>query len=464
MIAAVLRLPSLGDQSIWRDEAATLLQVNGSFADVFSRTAADNYPPLYNLLTWASVQLLGGAEWVLRLPAALLGIANVALIYGLGSRIGGRTIGLIAALLLALSGFHIWYSQEARMYTLLACAATAHAWAMLHFLARPQPARTVLLALSGIPLVYAHPYGALNWIAIGVGALWIVGQRRDWRTLVPLVLAELAIALSFMPWALILLGRARTIAEEGFWIGQPTSSYVLFQLRRVTSALFIPLVLAIPYLTFLRGKTGPGPSSAAMPLLLWWTLLPGALGIVASLLIEPVFYDRYLIGSLPAFLILFSLALLAPARTQRGVVLACTIGTAVACAALLFESPKPRDEWRDITAAARASLGPDDCLTMSTPIDEIVLDYYLPARGDCFLAEPTAEAAAAAAASGRIFVLAGNMDQSAADAFVAPLRNARPLLSSQIVGGGVLYVLGPAADGEPGAISPAAAQPLANPQ
>lgn len=441
--AAALRLPGLGDQSLWRDEAATWTQINGTFAEVFSRTAGDNYPPLYNLLAWFSVKLFGNAEWVLRLPSALLGLANVALLYGLGSRIGGRSVGLLAAGLLALSGFHVWHSQEARMYALLACTATAHAWAMLHFLDKPRLGRAVLLALSGAPLLHAHPYGALNWVAIGFGALLIIALRRDWKTLIPLVLAELLIVLSFVPWGLILLGRAETITQEGFWIGEPTPGYIFLQWRKVTGAMFVPLVLAIPFLLFLRRKAGPGPAEGAMPLLLSWLLLPSVLGIIASLLIEPVFFDRYLIGSLPAFLILFALAVLMPARTRRGAAIAGTVGLALGFIALLFGTPQPRGDWREITAEARAILQPDDCLAMSSPIDQVVLDYYLPARGDCFLRQLSAEAAAAAPPTSRILVLATQAKQGA-EVSVAPYASVRPLLFERPVSNGVLYVFGPA--------------------
>ena len=82
---------------------------------------------------------------------------------------------------------------------------------------------------------------------------------------------------------------------------------------------------------------------------------------------------------------------------------------------------------------------------MSQPIDEVVLDYYLPARGNCFLPEPSVAAAAAVPSASRIFFLATQMKQSAADAIVAPLASARPLLSSKVVRDGVLYVFGPAA-------------------
>lgn len=444
LVAIVVRLPSLGDQSLWRDEAATWLQVNGSLADVISRTAADNYPPLYNLLAWISVQLFGSAEWVLRLPSAVLGVVNVVLLYGLGSRIGGRGVGLISAGLLALSGYHVWYSQEARMYALLACAATAHAWAMVHFLDRPRAARAVLLGLTGIPLIYAHPYGALTWVGIGFGALWTIVLRRDWKSLIALVLAELLVILSFVPWGLILIGRAQTIADEGFWIGQPTLSYILLQWRKVTTALFILLVLATPFLIFLRRKHGPGPASGWLPLLLSWTLLPSMIGIVASLLIEPVFFDRYLIGSLPGFLILFAMAMLMPARTQRGVVLAGAFGLAIGVATLLFADARPRGDWRAISAELRAVMQPDDCLAMSSPVDQMMLDYYAPGRGECFLPDLSAKSIAAATASERIVYLAMQTRQEA-EAAIAPLAAVRPLLTSRSAPNGTVYVFGPSA-------------------
>lgn len=442
----VLRFPSLGEQGLWRDEAATWLQVNGSLGEVISRTATDNYPPLYNLLAWVSVQLFGGAEWVLRLPSAVLGVLNVALLYGLGARIGGRGVGLVAAALLALSGYHVWYSQEARMYALLGCAATAHAWAMVHFLDRPRARRALLLALSGIPLIYAHPYGALTWIGIGFGALWTIALRRDWKALLSLVLAELLVALSFVPWGLILIGRARSIADQGFWIGEPTPAYILLQWRKVTSALFILLVVAVPFLIFLRRRHGAGPAAWAVPFLLCWTLLPSLFGIIASVLIEPVFFDRYLIGSLPGFLILFALALLMPARTKRGVAIAGVTGLLIGLGTLIFASPQARDDWRPITTELRALIQPDDCLAMSSPWDEAVLDYYAPERSACFIPDLSLDSTSDVPSASRIVYLA-RQSAGEAEAAIAPLTGIRPLLTTRSVRNGVIYVFGPRAPG-----------------
>ncbi len=76
-LAAAVRLPQLQADSLWVDEAFTSSHVHHSFPDMISATISDNYPPLYNAVTWCFVQAFGDGEWVLRLPAALFLIALV---------------------------------------------------------------------------------------------------------------------------------------------------------------------------------------------------------------------------------------------------------------------------------------------------------------------------------------------------------------------------------------------------
>src|SRR5271157_1579427 len=121
VIGTWLRFRNLSSDSIWLDEAESWRQSKGSLADLISATAQDNYPPLHNLLLFAFMKVSGtDTEWVLRAPSALLGVGNIVAIYWLGALIGGRIAGVLAATVLATCGFHIEYSQEARMYALLA--------------------------------------------------------------------------------------------------------------------------------------------------------------------------------------------------------------------------------------------------------------------------------------------------------------------------------------------------------
>lgn len=74
------------------------------------------HPMGWYLAMFAWVKIAGISEWALRLPGAVLGAASVWLVFLLGRRAFGGAAGALAALLLALNGFHLFWSQAARMY------------------------------------------------------------------------------------------------------------------------------------------------------------------------------------------------------------------------------------------------------------------------------------------------------------------------------------------------------------
>lgn len=384
LLAALLRLPTLDAQSLWSDETATWFQSSGSFLDIFARTARDNYPPLYNILAWLSTRLFGDAGWTLRLPAALIGVAGVAMIYPVAVRLGGRSAGLLAALMLCLSGWHVWYSQEARTYTLLSAAAIAHAWALLALLQSRRWPAAVLAVLSGLALVYTHPFGLLTWIALGAGAAWMLVAARDWAGLGRLAAISLLIALGFLPWAFVLLRRVERIADKGFWIADISVESVVAAVQLNTNALALPAILAA-CLPLLR-RTRPVPAARpATPLLLAWTILPLAIAIAVSLLFEPILYPRYLIGSLPGLMILASLGLASCLRGPVGLLAAAGGVALLSVPGLLNPGAADRSDWRGAVAYVERTMSPDDCVTFSADFFSRPFSYYHRAPLACTL-------------------------------------------------------------------------------
>lgn len=222
VISALLRFHNLGGESLWFDEVASWMQAKDGLADLIQRTAEDNYPPLHNLVLFVVIKLFGDSEWTLRLPSAIFSVANIGVVYWLGTMTIGRTAGLIGALMLALSPFDIAYSQEARMYSLLALAATLYAATSFHYLHTPSLLRGAWISLSGLALVYSHPYGTLDWIAIAVAfaALFLPhAMPSARRAMLIWTASNIIIAAGFAPWALILVDRAHAVASNGgFWI------------------------------------------------------------------------------------------------------------------------------------------------------------------------------------------------------------------------------------------------------
>jgi 4-amino-4-deoxy-L-arabinose transferase-like glycosyltransferase len=124
---ALLRLATLGSQSFWLDEEATLNAIAGSgIADVIDGVeAGESNPPLYYLLAELWQSTFGTSEAAIRSLSALAGIATIPLVYGAASALATRRAGLVAAALATASPILVWYSQESRNYALLVLLSAA---------------------------------------------------------------------------------------------------------------------------------------------------------------------------------------------------------------------------------------------------------------------------------------------------------------------------------------------------
>jgi hypothetical protein len=104
------------------------------------------HPVGYYLAMFAWVKALGYTLLSLRLPAALLGTLSIPVMYRIGCIAYDRATGLIAAGLLALHGFHIYWSQTARMYVPECFWGLVATWLFLATLYRPRPGRLIQIA------------------------------------------------------------------------------------------------------------------------------------------------------------------------------------------------------------------------------------------------------------------------------------------------------------------------------
>jgi len=111
-----LRIFELGRKPLWLDEASSyFLTSQSNIADVWTAAFNDHHAPLHFIVIWI-VKLAGTDEFWLRLPSAIAGALTIIVVFLLAKELAGEDTGLIAAALVAVSPYHILYSQEARMY------------------------------------------------------------------------------------------------------------------------------------------------------------------------------------------------------------------------------------------------------------------------------------------------------------------------------------------------------------
>jgi 4-amino-4-deoxy-L-arabinose transferase-like glycosyltransferase len=205
--AAALRIPTLGEQSYWFDEGRTIRVIHASFTGMLHNDyTGETTPELYYILAWAWAQIAGYGEFAIRLLSAVAGILTVPVAFLIGRKLSSARAGVIAAALTAFNPMLIWYSQEARCYSLMVLLSSLGLLAFVLLLDEPTPRWLGIWALvSGLALT-THYYTALSvvpegiwllwrhrrqrpvWLAIGVVAIWglaLVPQEMHQARLVP---------------------------------------------------------------------------------------------------------------------------------------------------------------------------------------------------------------------------------------------------------------------------------------
>jgi uncharacterized membrane protein len=181
-LAAALRLYRL-DTNLWYDEIVTLLiGVRPPLSDILTHFPGNNHHPLYSVLAHVSVQALGESPWTMRLPSAIFGIAAIPALYVLGTLVTTRLESLMAASILTVSYHHIWFSQNARGYTLLLFFVLVSTTFLLRWLARGRASDLVLYVVTTALGAYTHLTMVLVAIThAGVTAWELIVRRHPVR-------------------------------------------------------------------------------------------------------------------------------------------------------------------------------------------------------------------------------------------------------------------------------------------
>lgn len=125
IIGILLRFITI-NQSLWLDEAINVVAAKqyDFFYYVTQYPIGDFHPPGYFALLWLWIKFFGDSEIAVRLPSLIFGVLTIYLTFLIGKNFFNKKIGYIAAFFMAISPLHVYYSQEARMYS-FACFAVS---------------------------------------------------------------------------------------------------------------------------------------------------------------------------------------------------------------------------------------------------------------------------------------------------------------------------------------------------
>ncbi|HSX25030.1 MAG TPA: glycosyltransferase family 39 protein, partial [Candidatus Andersenbacteria bacterium] len=224
--AVAIRSYDITARSLWFDEAFSWRLIHFPFQEMIARDAQDVHPPLYYVILQGWGGLFGTSIFALRMfSVTCSGIAIFGAYLFSVYAFRSRKVGLLAALLLAVSGWNISYAWEARMYPLGMIFAFFSSYALLKAMREKKLGWFGLYALLATCLAYTHYYGFFTIFAqiilvIGIilrdtrgNLVRIVKNKITWYSIGVLLFA---LAL-YSPWLPIFLHQHQQV-QASYWI------------------------------------------------------------------------------------------------------------------------------------------------------------------------------------------------------------------------------------------------------
>ena len=217
-LALALRVFKL-DASLWFDEIETVIKyIHIPTTELLVTYENLNNHMLHSLLAQLSVGLFGESAWALRLPAMLFGVASIWALWRLTHEVLTPWEARFAALLMAVSYHHVWFSQNARGYTGLLFFGLLATWLLVRSLKRPSRSIWIGFGLCLAFAMYTHLSAAFFFMAQGMAFLAVLG----WRAINP---SRLPLPSLGLPIVGCLLGVVVTLLLYAPLIGQMVAAF-----------------------------------------------------------------------------------------------------------------------------------------------------------------------------------------------------------------------------------------------
>ncbi len=409
LVATALRLFRLAAQDIWGDEAFSIFLSQQPLATVVAG-AADTHPPFYPFLLFLWLTVAGSSAFATRALSALIGILAVPLIFALARRLAtAPRVAWFAAILATVSPLLIYYSQETRMYELVAVLALASTYFATRIVkpAAPLGRYSVYFVVTTLAL-YTHYSAFFTLSAQNVFAF--TRLRKDRATLARWLVVQAALGVAYVPWIFaqtaFLRGKASARFDEWGWRGiemifgktQFAFSVGLTmeaQLAFVASSVFLLAALVGVIVTWRARDT-----RAALALLAW--LVPVGIAYCINP-IMPFFFERYVLVALPGFILTVALGLEAisrySGRAGLGFLSLMILFSAFSLDGYFFNDAFAKGKYGQMMQFIAAHAQPGDAIILNNPLQKPLYRYYAPnlpayflPDGDASLQDPGSRA------------------------------------------------------------------------
>lgn len=324
----------------------------------------DTSPPLYYLSEHFWFKLFGSSEMAIRSLSFLFHLGTALTLALIAKHLWDKKTAIWALILGFLNPFLFTYSFEGRMYALLAFTTTLSFYGFLKgfFIKNPQIKWKLFYAVTAAFALYSHHFAIFAIAIQGFWVLPLIFKPSQKKGIISRLLINLwpfgLTALFYLPWLPALYYQTSLVAGD-FWLATPNFNDLLELVRKfLVGAQEYPLrslALALVGVLILIRRGGKDKTDG---LLFSWFLGPLMLTWLVSQVMQSIFFDRYLLFTIPG------LALILASRRRvavsfLGLVFLVTIFTIQDWHYFTHPTKRP---FRDLAAYVKQAKQPEDKL------------------------------------------------------------------------------------------------------
>lgn len=399
----LLRFYRIDKESIWLDESYSFHFSRRSFNYLVTELSFSvPHSPFYHIVLKIWTKIFGTSELSLRFPSLVFGTLCIPIIYLLATELFDRRVGTVAMFLSSINYYQIYYSQEARMYTMMIFFGLLSIYFSIRFVRYSGRKNIVLYILSTILLGYTHAHAFfiitvqnIFVICILIYSLKIKGSyyhngsvrsiSKKW------IISQILIFITLIPWIYVLIVKALNESSAP-WLYIPNYMNLVFSYTRhfgfgpesggVLILILIVLFVSTGIFTKLTVESDSflgfdREHAESILLLVILATIPVLFPFIISNLIAPIYYSRYVVIVSISIIILMSKSIVSLVQNDAFslIIIFVLIIFTMMPVATYYEN-HTKSQWSETVDYVESDISEDDLLISMPKFTQHAYNYY----------------------------------------------------------------------------------------
>lgn len=382
LLAAALRVWGITSESYWLDEAISIRQAQVNYATSIEMLKHDVNFPFYIILLHSWIKLFDTSEFSSRFLSVIFGVLSVGMIYLLAKKLFSERVAIITVLLMSFSPILIYYSQEARSYSLLVLLTIVSFYFFISYLEKRDTIHLIAYVFFSLLLIYTHIFSFLVILIQNVYVLYIYRFRI--KPLLKWFAGQLALFILFIPWLPILFGQISNSSFSTLWIPKPNVLILLSTSYAFFGGYLVLLIFIALLIVFILTKKFKTIGKNKLVFVSLWIILPFLVVVTYSLLFSSLYNTRYMLFTLPAIYLLFAVTIDTVMPKKKFISWIIVFVLIVSSFISVADQVKriDKDDWRTTSEYIKQNVKENDAVFINPFYQQDPFTYYY--DPDCF--------------------------------------------------------------------------------